>query len=315
MIRIIAIVACVAGLSACAPLPDWVVAPDFLRPDAAPAPAAGHYNFDWQLSGERRLAPIQVFDNGERTWLQFMPGQIIPAIFGRTQHGDQLLSHTRHGDYLVIDGVWPELSFRGGASRATAQKQGGFDSGDNSIDEPAGLGLEDMSIGESLAAHGSVDVHGDRLFAADDSAGSLPETVSVPDSGDAMHAGPPTVAMAPPELSDQVLRMTRASFESIEPSYGVYGITLRDQNLRRALQRWAGQASWTFAPEHWAVDVDIPVSGEALFDGSFEQAVQDLLSATELAERPLRPCFYSNRVLRVVSYSQTCDRSNGARES
>jgi hypothetical protein len=41
-------------------------------------------------------------------------------------------------------------------------------------------------------------------------------------------------------------------------------------------------------------------------------AVRHLLAATELSERPLQPCFYSNQVLRVVPYAQACDRTAGS---
>jgi len=34
-----------------------------------------------------------------------------------------------------------------------------------------------------------------------------------------------------------------------------------------------------------------------------------LLASTELGDRPLRPCFYSNKVVRVVPYAQVCDRT------
>jgi hypothetical protein len=79
--------------------------------------------------------------------------------------------------------------------------------------------------------------------------------------------------------------------------------------MRRALARWASIAGWTFQPEHWAVDVDIPLSGSADFSDDFKQSVRDLLGATELGERPLQPCFYANRVVRVVPMSQACDRT------
>jgi hypothetical protein len=83
--------------------------------------------------------------------------------------------------------------------------------------------------------------------------------------------------------------------------------------LRLALSRWARNAGWTFEPEHWAVDADIPLAGSASFDLDFTAAVQDLVAATELADRPLQPCFYSNRVLRIVPYAQSCDRTAALR--
>jgi hypothetical protein len=68
-------------------------------------------------------------------------------------------------------------------------------------------------------------------------------------------------------------------------------------------------AGWTFQPQHWAVDVDIPLSATAEFSGDFKSAVRDLLGATELAEKPLQPCFYGNKVLRVVPLAQSCTRT------
>jgi len=82
-----------------------------------------------------------------------------------------------------------------------------------------------------------------------------------------------------------------------------------DATLRGVLSRWAASSGWTFEPQHWAVDVDIPLAGAAQFPGDFKEAVRALLAATELSERPVQPCFYANQVLRVVAYTQTCDRS------
>ena len=82
-----------------------------------------------------------------------------------------------------------------------------------------------------------------------------------------------------------------------------------DDTLRAVLSRWALVAGWTFQPQHWAVDVDIPLAGAAEFAADFKSSVRELLAATELAERPLQPCFYTNQVLRVVPLTQSCDRS------
>ncbi|OZI73994.1 TcpQ domain-containing protein [Bordetella genomosp. 12] len=85
-----------------------------------------------------------------------------------------------------------------------------------------------------------------------------------------------------------------------------------DATLRAVLARWASQAGWTFSAEHWALNVDIPLQGQAQFDGGFKEAVRELLRATELSDRPVQPCFYANQVLRVVPLAQACDRSRGA---
>ncbi|MCD0506136.1 toxin co-regulated pilus biosynthesis Q family protein, partial [Bordetella petrii] len=93
------------------------------------------------------------------------------------------------------------------------------------------------------------------------------------------------------------------------PAAPVYRAGLPDTTLRAVLARWAIHAGWLFEPHHWAIDADIPLAGQAEFPGDFKSAVRALLTATELAERPLQPCFYSNKVLRVVSLAQSCDRS------
>ncbi|MDQ6216184.1 toxin co-regulated pilus biosynthesis Q family protein, partial [Achromobacter insolitus] len=88
----------------------------------------------------------------------------------------------------------------------------------------------------------------------------------------------------------------------------VYRAAPPDATLRAVLARWASLSGWTFQAQHWAVDVDIPLSAAAEFSGDFKSAVRELLGATELAEKPLQPCFYGNRVLRVVPLAQSCTR-------
>src|SRR5690606_17184447 len=103
----------------------------------------------------------------------------------------------------------------------------------------------------------------------------------------------------------------RAAGDFLGAPIGHFAVSPADLTMRQALERWASQSSWTFSPEHWAVDVDIPVVGQASFHTDFKSAVRELLAATEMGDRPLQPCFYSNRVLRVVSYAQACDRRGG----
>ena len=86
-----------------------------------------------------------------------------------------------------------------------------------------------------------------------------------------------------------------------------YAVLKTDANLRRALVRWAALAGWTFEPEHWVLDADIPVSAEANLGRDFRTAVRQLLASTEMSDLPVQPCFYANRVLRVLAYAQQCD--------
>ncbi|WGQ37262.1 toxin co-regulated pilus biosynthesis Q family protein [Alcaligenes ammonioxydans] len=91
-----------------------------------------------------------------------------------------------------------------------------------------------------------------------------------------------------------------------EKTQSVFELRLKDKTLRQALIRWARQAKWVFTPEHWALEVDFPIKTAARFEGGFETAVAQLLDAAKLNAHPLQACFYSNRVLRVLSWPQTC---------
>src|SRR5690606_10235510 len=104
----------------CAQLPDWTLFG--ARHSNAEAVRTGSYNFSWRLSGDRQAGPLQVFDDGRSTWLQFMPDQALPAIFARGAQGDQLLDYRHQGPYVVLDGVWPFLILKAGLLESRAQR-------------------------------------------------------------------------------------------------------------------------------------------------------------------------------------------------
>lgn len=272
MIRILGAVGLILGLAGCATTDDGA----WWRAWTAAAPAAGRYHFDWRLSGDADLAPLQVFDDGHDTWLQYPADQAAPAVFSRTAAGDRLLRVRRSGDYLVLRGVPEHLLMRGGLSQAEARRMTG-DAPDASTGGAAEQDLLDTVVpvvAQSLA---------------------LPVAPSSPDLAQAPSVKSPPSVPAPAPVPVPVTRP--------------FDVTPADGNLRRALTRWAALAGWTFQAEHWAVDVDIPLAGSAVFDDTFRSAVCSLLAATELGDRPVQPCFYANQVLRVVPLAQRCDRT------
>ncbi|WP_442592402.1 TcpQ domain-containing protein [Parapusillimonas sp. JC17] len=272
MSRIFAIFLACATLAACTPSMRW----PWPAPASQTAPTQGaRYSFAWRLSGDRAVAPLQVFDDGRQTWLQFSESQAVPAIFARGAKGDQLLSYARQGPYVVLPGVWPELILRGGSLVGHVRREA-----------PA------QAAGQQEPP-GSVS--------SDPAPVSVSQAIEAPD---------------PIPTEAQTAALTAQSFpdpESQAPSFFQAGP--QDRTMRAALDRWARSAGWTFEPEHWVVDVDIPLAGSARFEPEFKSAVRELLASTELGERPLQPCFYSNRVLRIVPYAQPCDRSVGGRTS
>lgn len=83
-------------VSGCAQFPDLGQAISALYPTKegsgtlrSNSPGQGPFNFEWALSGDRSIAPLQVFDNGLQTWLQFAAGTPVPAIFARTGIGSE----------------------------------------------------------------------------------------------------------------------------------------------------------------------------------------------------------------------------------
>ncbi|GAA4322965.1 TcpQ domain-containing protein [Pigmentiphaga soli] len=235
---------------------------------AAQSAAAPGYDFAYRVSGDRRVAPVQVFDDGRDTYLQFRAGQTVPAIFEAGPGGERLASHAMSGAYVTVAGTAARLVLRIGDVAADAQYLGSS--------PRAGLAIPDHA---GPIAAGRADQTAAVAFGV--SSSGMPSS------------GPSTLfAAAPP----------RAPFTAAPA----------DRNMRSLLQRWAREAGWTFNAEHWAVDVDIPLAGSASFDGDFKGAVRQLLASTELSPRPLQPCFYSNRVLRVVPLVQACDRVRAA---
>ncbi len=315
--------------------------------------AAGTYDFAYRLSGDRRVAPVQVFDDGRTTWLQYHPGQVLPAIFAGEDGNPnefRLAPYTRQGPYLVIEGVVPAIVMRLGNATARADY----------IGKAPRTGLRHLP-------RASFDPwqRESHLKASDHNGGSFPTTTAQTNSGS---AGKPDSSWAAPHqktavgwgkpvnepinmMNDQNASSGRAGgamsnrtvpsrenqriassdfkttpkdasapngtalFHTASMPVASVGQVLEfdaavtDGNMRKTLQRWAREAGWRFDNEHWTVNVDIPLTASASFGSDFRDAVRGLLSATELADHPLQPCFYSNRVLRVVPLSQACDRT------
>jgi hypothetical protein len=204
----------------------------------------GPVDFGWKLSGDRSVAPLQVFSDAEHVWLQWHPHQVLPAIFGISDHGEQLVSYEREGVYTKVEGHWSALMFRGAHLKAKARR----------ITMPTQAALS--------------------------------QTVPAP--------------REPEKISVKSLS---------SPAQPIYSVTRADKNLRQALNRWSGLSGWHFQAEHWTVNVDVPLSGSASFTDDFVASVRALIEATELSDRPLQPCFYSNQVLRVVQINESCDRT------
>lgn len=114
---------------------------------------------------------------------------------------------------------------------------------------------------------------------------------------------PAVLAAAAPVV--KIVQPTLRTEFTVSPSDGVF---------RNVLKRWASAAGYTFDDTHWAAPRDVPVAAGASLGSDFKVAVRTLLDSTQLGSMsmPLRPCFYSNAVLRVVPRHEQCDRTPAA---
>lgn len=77
-----------------------------------------------------------------------------------------------------------------------------------------------------------------------------------------------------------------------------------DNNMRQLIQRWSGTVGWSLV---WSVDKDIPLDSSDQTTGDFRSAVRRLLASTSLSDITLKPCFYTNNVVRVVRETAKCN--------
>lgn len=88
---------------------------------AEPPPLARPvYDFDWRMSGATEIRPYQVFDDGQRVFLQFDDPKRVPAIFADTPAGLVLLRWRPEPPYVVVERMDTALVFRAAGREARA---------------------------------------------------------------------------------------------------------------------------------------------------------------------------------------------------
>ena len=86
----------------------------------APPPSPPDLNFDWRTRGDKALLPARFFDDGHSTFLQWPKDATLPAILVREANGiEGPVNFTVKGNYIVVEGVPPELILRSGKQMAT----------------------------------------------------------------------------------------------------------------------------------------------------------------------------------------------------
>ncbi len=80
------------------------------------------YHWNYQFSGDKRLVPLHVFDDGQFTYFQLRPGQVIPAIFAvdNANGKESVVNFRREGGYLVVQQIAPQFTLRHGQAQVTS---------------------------------------------------------------------------------------------------------------------------------------------------------------------------------------------------
>lgn len=72
----------------------------------------GGYDFGYEISGDARAKPVQVFDDGRSTYFQFRSGEPIPAIFTAAASGATLQVPQLEGPYVKVAAIAPEYALK-----------------------------------------------------------------------------------------------------------------------------------------------------------------------------------------------------------
>lgn len=81
-------------------------------------------NYNYEFSGNRKIAPIVAFDDGQFIYLQFHKNSPIPSAFGVDRNNNETALNTRMKgrDYLVIEQLANRLTLRHGNDVVTIVK-------------------------------------------------------------------------------------------------------------------------------------------------------------------------------------------------
>ncbi|MEZ2721573.1 TcpQ domain-containing protein [Paenalcaligenes hominis] len=285
--KAITVAVLLVGLSGCEHTHTWAQRFSFLQP---PLSSAEQFDFNWQLSGAREVAPLQLFSTPQQIWLQFAPEQNLPAIFALEAGRHRVVQYQRSEPYVIIKGNWQQLIFKGAHLEAQARYVAPAVSSQLIQADPAVASIAVPELTQELeVAHATEPITARQLY---------------PDPDLNPHPNPnpnPDPDLHPlPEPSTVAFSLASMPFRA-EPS---------DRTLRQTLKRWAQREGWEFQDHHWELEIDLPVVSAATFNAPFNQAVEQLMRSTALGSRPLQACFYSNKVMRVIALAQSCDPSD-----
>jgi hypothetical protein len=254
------------------------------------------YNFSYSVSDKE----ITVFDDGKETRIQLPKGLSNPVVFTRNSSGEVMLEVKNEAAYISVQGIYSKLLLRWSSRKKVSVKYSGVpDSQRIGLKTPAAAltvkkpVANDTSV--ALAQYVEFQKNKHEKVVAD----LRPPEGDIPASTLTDKNEPVAITNAKETVLAQIEK----------PQVIKYEVSPADQNFRKVLTRWAQESGWSFEAENWVVGRDIPVGGSAVMLTEFKTAVKSLLKSTLLTDLPVQPCFYTNKVLRVIPASELCMRS------
>lgn len=245
----------------------------------AASDAARTYDFAYLVQGDGRVAPVQAFDDGRRTYIQLSRTDPAPAIFAVTSAGQVLMTSKPEQQFLVLDRVEKQWLITLGAARATIRYTGAA----NRDDPPALFGAATPSK----------------------TTGSAPLPVPAEQIRASRTAQPDAPVADPVRVTDAKgtpdVEVPRAPAPASPPIVS-WQVRTEDRTISVTLARWALAAGYAFS---WDAPRDFPTSIPAVFNEPFEKAVQDVVMSYSTSDAPIKAEFTRfgpNKVLRIVKY-------------
>jgi hypothetical protein len=232
------------------------------------------------------LAPQQKFDvynDGQNTYLQSVPGLIVSGA-------------TADGEFFIVKGV--PTSIRGFLNGKPITVVRGMPPAIKPVTpDPAAVNERLKRLNDELAA----------LSAKAQPARAVPAAAKAPASSAAPAPAAATAPTAPAgdvqARSAVTQHVDAAQRKATITDVMMWRVTQNDANMRELLDRWTKVVGWKTV---WDVEKDVLLDGVDEKQTDFKSAVRRVLASTEFGDMKLKPCFYSNAVVRVVRQTTKC---------
>jgi hypothetical protein len=268
-------------------------------------------DFRYRFSGDPSLKPLRVYNNSITTTIEFAktsdgePPTL--QIEGVQKYLNSTVKLFKDPDRLIVDGLFDsaELVYSGTRKGSvTIERLVKTGTGSKGLIlqpiKPEVVQAQPKEAPPPVVAAPVKPVLGGAVVVQ-----SVPTPPTVQAEGFAKPVASASPAAPAPVVAAPI---AVAPPKPVPPPIPTWTVSPQDKTIREALKNWTVRAGWTFEPEYWTLPMDIPVTATATFSGDFKSAVRQLIAATELSDTPSQPCFYLNRVVRVVPINQVCDQ-------